>query len=117
MSAVDLTNFAEASRSLFLLDEAEQTLLEAADAQVSWYGNPHLELAELYLREARFTEALGALRRVPPYRAQRPPHARDAVTSAPPRRTTVCAPRASTRRKTSCSWKAPSALRKHGPHH
>ena len=78
VSAVDLTNFAEASRSLFLLDEAEQTLLEAADAQVSWYGNPHLELAELYLREARFTEALGALRRVPPYRAQRPPHARDA---------------------------------------
>jgi tetratricopeptide (TPR) repeat protein len=78
VSAVDLTNFAEASRSLFLLDEAEQMLLEAADAQVSWYGNPHLELAELYLREARFTEALGALRRVPPYRAQRPPHARDA---------------------------------------
>jgi tetratricopeptide (TPR) repeat protein len=78
VSAVDLTNFAEASRSLFLLDEAEQILLEAADAQTSWYGNPHLELAELYLREARFTEALGALRRVPPYRAQRPPHVRDA---------------------------------------
>ncbi len=78
VSAVDLTNFAEASRSLFLFDEAEQLGLEATRAPVAWYGNPHLELAELYTREARFPEALGALREVPRYRAQRPAHARDA---------------------------------------
>ena len=78
VSAVDLTNFAEASRSMFLLDEAEQITLEATRAQVSWYGNPHVDLAELYVREARFAEALAALREVPRYRAQRPPHVRDA---------------------------------------
>ncbi len=76
-NAVDLTNFAEASRSLFKLDEAERILQEATEAGVSWYGNPWLELAELYTRGARFPEALSALRKVLPYRAQRPPHVRD----------------------------------------
>ncbi len=78
LSAVDLTNFAEASRSMFLLDEAEQVTVEATSAQVAWYGNPHIDLAELYLREARFPEALAALREIPRYRAERPPHVRDA---------------------------------------
>ena len=78
ISAVDLTNFAEASRSMFLLDEAEQITLEATRAQVAWYGNPHIDLAELYIREARFAEALAALREIPRYRSERPPHARDA---------------------------------------
>jgi tetratricopeptide (TPR) repeat protein len=78
LSAVDLTNFAEASRSRFLLDEAEQITVEATTAPVAWYGNPYLDLADLYLRESRFVEALGALREVPRYRAERPPHARDA---------------------------------------
>ncbi|MCB9601207.1 MAG: tetratricopeptide repeat protein [Polyangiales bacterium] len=77
-NAVDLTNFAEASRSLFKLDEAERMLQEATEAEVAWYGNPWLELAELYTRGARFPEALSALRKVLPYRAQRPPHVRDA---------------------------------------
>lgn len=78
VNAVDLTNFAEASRSLFKLDEAERVLLEATEADVAWYGNPWLELGELYTREARYPEALNALRQVPRYRAQRPPHVRDA---------------------------------------
>jgi len=78
VSAVDLTNFAEASRSLFKLDEAEAVVLEATKARVAWYGNPWMELSELYTRQARFTEALAALRRVPEYRLQRPPHVRDA---------------------------------------
>lgn len=77
-NAVDLTNFAEASRSLFKLDEAERILQEATEAEVAWYGNPWLELAELYTRGARFPEALSAFRKVLPYRAQRPPHVRDA---------------------------------------
>lgn len=76
--AVDFTNFAEAARSVFRLDEAERVDLLATRAQVSWYGNPWLELSELYLREARFVEALEALREVPEYREQRPPHVRDA---------------------------------------
>lgn len=76
-NAVDLTNFSEAARSLFKLDEAERISLEATEAEVAWYGNPWLELAELYTREARFSEALQALREVPGYRARRPPHVRD----------------------------------------
>ncbi|MET0387290.1 MAG: hypothetical protein ABW321_15080 [Polyangiales bacterium] len=78
VTAVDLTNFAESSRSLFKLDEAERIGLEASELDVSWYGNPWVELAELYTREGRFAEALSALKRVPQYRAQRPPHVRDA---------------------------------------
>jgi len=78
VTAVDLTNFAESSRSLFKLDEAERIGLEASELEVSWYGNPWVELAELYTREGRYVEALGALKRVPQYRAQRPPHVRDA---------------------------------------
>jgi len=76
--AVDFTNFAEAARSVFRLDEAERVDLLATEAQVSWYGNPWVELAELYVRGARYVEALGALREVPGYRDRRPPHARDA---------------------------------------
>jgi hypothetical protein len=76
-SAVDLTNLAEAARSLFKLDEAEQVGLRATGAPVSWYGNPWLELSELYLREARLEEALYALKKIPMYRGLRPPHARD----------------------------------------
>lgn len=77
-NSVDLTNFAEASRSLFKLDEAERILLEATEATPAWYGNPWLELGELYTRGARFPEALSALEKVPAYRAARPPHVRDA---------------------------------------
>lgn len=77
-NAVDLTNFSEAARSLFKLDEAERIALEATEARVAWYGNPWLELAELYTREGRFAEALHALEQVPRYRAKRPPHVRDA---------------------------------------
>lgn len=76
-SAVDLTNLAEAARSLFKLDEAEQVGLRATTAPVSWYGNPWLELAELYLREGRLEETLYALKKIPLYRGLRPPHARD----------------------------------------
>ncbi len=78
LSAVDLTNFAEASRSLFKLDEAERVSLEATEADLSWYGNPWMELSELYTREGRFAEAFSALKRVAGYRALRPPHVRDA---------------------------------------
>lgn len=77
-SAVDLTNLAEASRSLFKLDEAERLSLDATEAPPSWYGNPWMELAELFVREARFGEALDALKKVPQYRLLRPPHVRDA---------------------------------------
>ncbi len=76
--AVDFTNFAEAARAVFRLDEAERVDLLATRAQVSWYGNPWLELTELYVRQARFVEALEALREVPGYRERRPPHVRDA---------------------------------------
>ncbi|NCQ59433.1 MAG: hypothetical protein GW913_02040 [Myxococcales bacterium] len=74
---VDLTNFAEASRSMFRFDEAERILLEATRARVSWYGNPWMELGELYTRAGRLPEALNALEQVPPYRAQRPAHVRE----------------------------------------
>ncbi len=77
-SAVDFTNFAESSRSLFQLDEAEEVGLQATRAQLSWFGNPYVELAELYVREGRFPEALDMLRQVHPYRLRRPPHVQDA---------------------------------------
>lgn len=76
--AVDFTNFAEAARSVFRLDEAERVGLLATEARVSWYGNPWVELGELYVREGRFVEALHALKQVPEYRERRPPHVRDA---------------------------------------
>jgi len=78
VSAVDLTNFAEASRSLFKLDEAERVALQATSALPSWYGNPWMELCELYVRQGRFGEALSALKQIPEYRMRRPPHVRDA---------------------------------------
>ncbi|HMI90896.1 MAG TPA: hypothetical protein VK509_06005, partial [Polyangiales bacterium] len=78
VSAVDLTNFAEASRSLFKLDEAERVILQATTALPSWYGNPWLELGELYVRQGRIAEALSALRQVAEYRQKRPAHVRDA---------------------------------------
>ncbi len=78
VSAVDLTNFAEASRSMFKLDEAERVALQATTALPSWYGNPWMELAELYVRQGRFGEALSSLKQVPEYRMRRPPHVRDA---------------------------------------
>jgi tetratricopeptide (TPR) repeat protein len=77
LDPADLMNFAEASRSVFKLDEAERIDREAADAATAWYGNPWSELAELYIREARLGEALAALREIPRYRAQRPPHVRE----------------------------------------
>lgn len=77
-TSVDLANFAEASRSVFKLDEAERVSLEASRAEVSWYGNPYIDLADLYTRGARFAEALGALKKEPEYRLLKPPHARDA---------------------------------------
>jgi tetratricopeptide (TPR) repeat protein len=77
LDPADLMNFAEASRSVFKLDEAERIDREAADASTAWYGNPWSELGELYLREGRLGEALAALREIPRYRAQRPPHVRE----------------------------------------
>jgi len=76
-TAVDLGNFAEAARSVFRFDEAERLLMEASKGGLSWYGNPWLELADLYMRAGRFAEALSALREVPRHRAARPAHVRD----------------------------------------
>lgn len=76
-TAVDLGNYAEAARSVFRFDEAERLLMEASKTGLSWYGNPWLELADLYMRAGRFAEALSALREVPRHRAARPPHVRD----------------------------------------
>lgn len=76
-TAVDLGNYAEAARSIFRFDEAERLLIEATQRSVSWYGNPWLELADLYMRGGRFAEALSALREVPRHRAARPAHVRD----------------------------------------
>ena len=73
----DLMNFAEASRSVFKLDEAERIDREATEAAIAWYGNPWSELAELYLREGRLPEALGAIKEIASYRASRPPHVRE----------------------------------------
>jgi hypothetical protein len=78
VSSVDLTNFAEASRSLFMLDESERVSLQATEAIPSWYGNPWMELAELYVRQGRFGEGLSALKQAPRYRLKRPPHVREA---------------------------------------
>lgn len=77
LDPADLMNFAEASRSVFKLDEAERIDREAADSSNAWYGNPWSELTELYVREGRLGEALSALREIPRYRAQRPPHVRE----------------------------------------
>ena len=74
---IELTNFAEASRSLFKLDEAEEVALEATKQSVSPFGNPWMDLAELYTREARYSEALNALKQIPHYREARPPSVRD----------------------------------------
>jgi len=76
-TAVDLGNFAEAARSVFRFDEAERLLMEASKSGLSWYGNPWLELADLYMRAGRLAEALSALREVPRHRATRPAHVRD----------------------------------------
>jgi len=76
-TAVDLGNFAEAARSVFRFDEAERLLMEASKSGLSWYGNPWLELADLYMRAGRLAEALSALREVPRHRASRPAHVRD----------------------------------------
>jgi tetratricopeptide (TPR) repeat protein len=78
LDPADLMNFAEASRSVFKLDEAERIDREASEATVAWYGNPWSELAELYIREGRLSEALTSLREIPKYRTQRPPHVREA---------------------------------------
>ncbi len=76
-TAVDLGNYAEAARSVFRFDEAERLLMEASKTGLSWYGNPWIELADLYMRAGRFAEALSALREVPKHRAARPAHVRD----------------------------------------
>lgn len=76
-TAVDLGNFAEAARSIFRFDDAERLLMEASKSGLSWYGNPWLELADLYMRAGRLAEALSALREVPRHRAARPAHVRD----------------------------------------
>ena len=76
-TAVDLGNYAEAARSVFRFDEAERLLMDASKGGLSWYGNPWLELADLYMRAGRFAEALSALREVPRHRADRPAHVRD----------------------------------------
>jgi tetratricopeptide (TPR) repeat protein len=78
LDPADLMNFAEASRSVFRFDEAERIDREASEATTAWYGNPWSELGELYLREARLPEALSALKEIAKYRAQRPPHVREA---------------------------------------
>ncbi|MFT3928011.1 MAG: hypothetical protein QM778_36120 [Myxococcales bacterium] len=78
LDPADLMNFAEASRSVFKFDEAERIDREATEASTAWYGNPWSELGELYLREARLPEALSALKEIPKYRVQRPPHVREA---------------------------------------
>jgi tetratricopeptide (TPR) repeat protein len=76
-TAVDLGNYAEAARAVFRFDEAERLLMEASKSGLSWYGNPWLELADLYMRAGRFAEALSALKEVPRHRASRPAHVRD----------------------------------------
>lgn len=76
-TAVDLGNYAEAARSVFRFDEAERLLIEASKSGQSWYGNPWLELADLYMRAGRFAESLSALREVPRHRSARPAHVRD----------------------------------------
>jgi tetratricopeptide (TPR) repeat protein len=76
-TAVDLGNYAEAARAVFRFDEAERLLMEATKSGLSWYGNPWLELADLYMRAGRFAEAMSALREVPRHRAARPAHVRD----------------------------------------
>lgn len=78
VAAVDLSNLAEASRSLFRLDDAERTSTEATKTEASWYANPWLDLTELYTRQGRYAEALAALKHIGPYKAKRPPHVRDA---------------------------------------
>lgn len=76
-TAVDLGNYAEAARAVFRFDKAERLLMEASKGGLSWYGNPWLELADLYMRAGRLAEALSALREVPRHRAARPAHVRD----------------------------------------
>lgn len=74
---VDLTNFAESARTELELEESERILIEATELEASGYGNPWLELGELYLREGRFAESLDALKHVPAYRMTRPPNMRE----------------------------------------
>ena len=76
-TTVDLSNHAEAARSLFRFEEAERLLMEATTAYRSWFGNPWRDLADLYMRGARISEALAALREIPSHRAMRPPHLRE----------------------------------------
>ncbi len=75
-SIVDLTNAAEAARALFRLAETETLLVEASRLRGESWGNPWNDLAELYLREGRYAEALGATREIPGYLASRSPSMR-----------------------------------------
>lgn len=74
---VDLTNFAESARTELELEESERVLIEATELEATGYGNPWLELGELYTREGRLAEALAALKEVPAYRMRRPPSMRE----------------------------------------
>jgi tetratricopeptide (TPR) repeat protein len=69
---VDLTNFAEAARALFRFEESEAALTAAARIREPSYGNPHRDLADLYLRSGRFAEAAAAVKRIPEVRNLRP---------------------------------------------
>lgn len=76
-AVVDLTNFAEAARTELQLAESERALLEATGIDDGGYGNPHLELGELLLREGRLPQALDHLREVTSVRMRRVPSMRD----------------------------------------
>lgn len=76
-AVVDLTNFAEAARTELQLAESERALVEATGIGDTGYGNPHLELGELLLREGRLPEALTHLQEVTAVRMRRVPSMRD----------------------------------------
>jgi pentatricopeptide repeat protein len=70
--AVELSNAAAAASEVFKLDEAERMYLQAADREIDGSVNPWGRLVRLYLRQGRFSEALGAWRKMRDYRKQRP---------------------------------------------
>ncbi|MBI5493849.1 MAG: hypothetical protein HY904_02415 [Deltaproteobacteria bacterium] len=71
---VQLVNAAIAAEELLKFDESERFLLEASRREVEGTINPWARLAVTYMRQARFPEAVSALREMHAYRAARPPH-------------------------------------------
>jgi tetratricopeptide (TPR) repeat protein len=74
-SPVLWSNFGEAARSMFELEEAERAFFKSATlGRPDFYGTAYRPLALLYLQQGKLKPALEALKKGQAQRMQRPPH-------------------------------------------